>query len=805
MKHVLPNKERGVVMILILVFLTMFAMMISAFLFMTSSMSDSAANALAQYEKGETAQERSSADIDNAIRTLVLGTNNESSPIGPFGILENLYGDLTTMEGVDYLTVKQFNLYAVYGTDEDKLEYPPNDGSCPNKAIVDIDPSLLADDYTARLQDSGSTISFGSLQWQSDAPDYKTFLDICHSFNDLVSGTSTQIIKKELTYDEDTGNRLLRIEIAITESLKKFFTEQDYKITKKSVWPCNTYTVDILQANLRLNPPPFSGTGAGGFTPDAFKDGQLTADAAQKAYLPEEDAEPSAEPLRLPFAFWGNAAAPDLTPYQDVHGNWSFQTFWRHLVDRDYRVYTISEGKIYPRFTAAGPNSQWEPDPDAQVTPHEPTRMNPGYTAADQRTLFLAGETEEDGGKTKPLPSFVRPETLKALRTLLAAINDKDENALWGASALLRKATPRPLRTDHWNWTGSNERLIASPYGQMSEDPQTVKTTALAELDALIAAENAENEKSWDVDNDNDGDKDGIWIPSGQPIRIDGNGKPYATMYSYTVLDLDGRVNVNTAGNWNQLPYWIDEEDLERPDPKPILPGWDYYNYVRLSKSDENLNIPFSFFNSREANSPWYTFEDLQGGIGWHDDTDTEMTESHRGTGLGPAGIDLTVALRAMGFYSEEISKINGQDKYGKLTAQLLASRYASDTFGRTIEQASSPIIDGYKEDWSISTNPGSNLPLRGLLRQPSAFYIDSDADSNQWISDDSDEHRKSYLYTDAVYRGDKKKDCILIKGLKITRLVKLDKFFYNGLLLLVFCISYTRHSEAMTHSEMTF
>ena len=74
MKHVLPNKERGVVMILILVFLTMFAIMISAFLFMTTSMSDSAANSLALYEKGETAQERSSADIDSAIRTLVVGT-----------------------------------------------------------------------------------------------------------------------------------------------------------------------------------------------------------------------------------------------------------------------------------------------------------------------------------------------------------------------------------------------------------------------------------------------------------------------------------------------------------------------------------------------------------------------------------------------------------------------------------------------------------------------------------------------------------------------------------------------------------
>ena len=88
MKYLQTNKERGVVMILILVFLTMFAMMVSAFLFMTSSMSDSAASSLARYEKGETTIDRNSADIDSAIRTLITGTNNEASPIGPFGILE---------------------------------------------------------------------------------------------------------------------------------------------------------------------------------------------------------------------------------------------------------------------------------------------------------------------------------------------------------------------------------------------------------------------------------------------------------------------------------------------------------------------------------------------------------------------------------------------------------------------------------------------------------------------------------------------------------------------------------------------
>ncbi len=773
MKHVLPNKERGVVMILILVFLTMFAIMISAFLFMTSSMSDSAANALAQYEKGEAAVQRRDSDIDSAIRTLVVGTNNESSPIGPFGILENLYGDRTTMEGFDDLAAQSFNLYAEY------------DGTAPTKAIVEIDLTHRAEDYAVRLQDyyenridrlmnpsgsqprddallnrlqkahddlqslrpaqlrdivgsrlldSGSTLSFGSLQW-TENPGYEgnvaamQYIDMCRSFNDFVSGTSALIIKKEIVDDNDADIHILRLEVALTEELKSFLALWP-RDNGSDPWPINLFADPLvfnLTANVRLNPPAFSGTGAGDFSPDALEDGQLTADAAKNAFFPEEDAEPSPEPLRLPFAFWGNAAAPDLTPHRDLDGRTSFQTFWRHLADRGYRVYTpISKDALYPDYSGA----EWLFAGDAQVTPHDPVRMNPGYTAVDQKNLFLSGEKKDDDG-IKPLPSFVRPETLKSLRTLLAAVSDEDESALRGAGALLRKATPRPLRIDHWNWTGSNEKLLASPFGQMTEVPETVKTTALAELDALIAAE---NEKNWDVDNDNDGVKDGIWIPSGQPIRVDENGKPYATMYSYTVLDLDGRVNLNTAGNWDQLPY----------------PGGDYYTKLEQLALGETNPYP---------NSPWYSFENLKDGIGWYNDADDELAETPRGTGLGPAGIDLTAALKAMKFNTETTPE--GKDTYGKTAANLLGTRYASPAFGilngttPNPVQSASPLFDGLERDWGVPDI------ARGQLSQPSAYYAavgDAAArtDPNQWISDDSDEHRKSYLHTDAVYRGDK-------------------------------------------------
>ena len=785
MKNVLPNKERGVVMILILVFLTMFAIMISAFLFMTSNMSDSAANSLALYEKGETAADRHVSDIDSAIRTLVTGTNNEASPIGPFGILENLYGDLTVINGYDFLSAQSFNLYGEY------------DGVVPTRAYIDIflgpeagrywnscverkqecdtkidlfqrsgDPQKMAlvpnlvkesdklEEYIpARSEDfipliiekmrgCGSHVSFGSLRWDgndelySADPQAQAYITMCKTFNQLVCGTSARIVSREF-FNNATDGQFFRIEIALTEELKQFLTLCPHD--SMSIWPSGEYSYPAafnLAANIRLNPPAFSGTGAGGFAPETVLDGQLDAETASAAFFPGEDEGEKPAPARLPFAFWGNASAPDLSPYEDADGKISFQTFLRHLTDREFSVYSPAAGnRVFPNYDGV-----WQFQSGITVAPREPVRMNPGYTAVDQRNLFLAGLAFQDN-KTKPTPSFVRPETLKALRTLLAAVSG--ESGRRGAAALLRKATPRPLRIDHWEWTGSNDGLLPSPYGQMTDDPETVKATALAELDALISAD---AEKKWDVDNDNDGIKDGIWIPSGQPIRADENGRPYATMYSFTVLDLDGRVNLNTAGNWDQLPY----------------PGGEYY--TRLTKEEDKSGIAdlAEYFTSAYPNSPWYPFENLKAGIGWYDDADDEMVSEHlsRSSGLGPAGTDLTAAFAEMKFVTGKTDA--GKDKSGAAAASVLGRRYRSNYFGSLSagkplpDPSGSPLFDGLEQNFASI----ADITLRGQLAQPSAYYAEPNSaartDPSQWIPDDSDGHRRFYLHTDAVYRGDK-------------------------------------------------
>ena len=54
---------------------------------------------------------------------------------------------------------------------------------------------------------------------------------------------------------------------------------------------------------------------------------------------------------------------------------------------------------------------------------------------------------------------------------------------------------------------------------------------------------------AWDVDNDGDGVKEGIWMDLDFPVQQSIDGTYFTAMFSFTVIDADGLVNLNTAGN----------------------------------------------------------------------------------------------------------------------------------------------------------------------------------------------------------------------------------------------------------------
>ncbi len=115
---------------------------------------------------------------------------------------------------------------------------------------------------------------------------------------------------------------------------------------------------------------------------------------------------------------------------------------------------------------------------------------NESYDAADYQNMFLAGR---DTGGTL-IPSFHRPSLVGT---------DMSAGGIGNRAAFSAFAD-----------SGVNPRLI--------------------------------------VDTNNDGAADAIWLDTGMPIQTGDDGTYYKPLVAYTVVDLDGRLNVNAHGNLTQ-------------------------------------------------------------------------------------------------------------------------------------------------------------------------------------------------------------------------------------------------------------
>ena len=149
-------------------------------------------------------------------------------------------------------------------------------------------------------------------------------------------------------------------------------------------------------------------------------------------------------------------------------------------------------------------------------------RMNPDYTAPDYMTMFLAWNDFRGGTLERIIPSFHRPQLVRYWNTV-------DDPSGTEFSNELRKYVLRPLPTDHPNFTGSN--------------PAAKLTTPENLLRFLTGG-------PWDVDNDGNGNADGIWLDIGlAPIHDSSTGLYYKPLVSYYIIDMEGRINVNTISN----------------------------------------------------------------------------------------------------------------------------------------------------------------------------------------------------------------------------------------------------------------
>ena len=126
------------------------------------------------------------------------------------------------------------------------------------------------------------------------------------------------------------------------------------------------------------------------------------------------------------------------------------------------------------------------------------------------------------------LPSFHRPALLNYYR-----------NGMINEPNLVRKVLLRPSWFDHPNFSGSNPEYNIPLSAFRNDSNDTAAQEAL--IDRMIYG-------PWDVDNDNDGVRDSVWVDFGAPIMSTPDGRRVKPLAAMLVLDLDGRANVNVHG-----------------------------------------------------------------------------------------------------------------------------------------------------------------------------------------------------------------------------------------------------------------
>ncbi len=226
---------------------------------------------------------------------------------------------------------------------------------------------------------------------------------------------------------------------------------------------------------------------------------------------------------------------------------------------------------------------------------------NEGYDAPDFRNMFLAMVPVDANAnfiEDSLIPSYHRPGLIQYMRT---GANSSAWVPSTGYKTFRRQVIFRPMPWDHPNFTGSTPLLaggtpnagIDGNWGVSGVDDDNDGVTDNAseflsensddyfDNDTQLLNRLTGNDPSvpaiYDVDNDGDGDKESIWLDPGFPIKTTPDGIKYKVLIAAYVVDLDGRININAAGNLAQAV-----QDLTTPNSKPsYLPD----NRTRLYSS----------------------------------------------------------------------------------------------------------------------------------------------------------------------------------------------------------------------------
>ncbi len=217
--------------------------------------------------------------------------------------------------------------------------------------------------------------------------------------------------------------------------------------------------------------------------------------------------------------------------YTDLNGNGRWDGPIALLPNPRHLAYQRYLKGFRETFTDNNGNGIWDatPTPEPYVdlngnNQYDKTAVfaNEDYDAADYQNMILAfvQASSTTSANIVPIPSLHRPALVNYWINASGGIGAFNANTS-AAASLRRRVSLRPDHlTDHPAFTGGNP--------------------AYTPLDG-----------PWDVDNDQDGVADSIWVDLGLPVETAPDGRQYKPLFAIMVLDMDGKLNLNVHGQLN--------------------------------------------------------------------------------------------------------------------------------------------------------------------------------------------------------------------------------------------------------------
>jgi hypothetical protein len=161
---------------------------------------------------------------------------------------------------------------------------------------------------------------------------------------------------------------------------------------------------------------------------------------------------------------------------------------------------------------------------------------------------------------TPIIPSFHRPELVNFWQnnvpTEFTAAGPPNAFTDARLRNFLRAFIFRPMPWDHLNFTGGNPAFDyqAICQGFINAGASTTQAQEMTTATLVANLVNSSNAPIWDIDNDNDGVPDSIWVDPGLPVVTRPDGRRYKRLVAILIKDMDGRVDLNATGNLSQIP-----------------------------------------------------------------------------------------------------------------------------------------------------------------------------------------------------------------------------------------------------------